>query len=154
MLPSGSMGTRIRGAVLAFAAALLVALSVPMSWWSGPPTMGTKVVKEMSVDIGLLGFEGCRGVGGNEVQCQHQSHTDGRSSLRPSMGFAIAGFATLASALLAAALLALQGFAGVTDRQALRRKLAIGALIASAFVGACGAVFVLLAPDVHAVSRG
>lgn len=148
------MGTRIRGAVLAFAAALLVALSVPMAWWSGPPTMGTKVVKEMQVDIGLLSFEGCRGVGGNEVQCQKESHTDARASLRPSMGFAIAGFATLASALLAAALLVLQGFAGATGRQALRRKVAIGALIASAFVGACGAVFVLLAPDVHAVPKG
>src|SRR5690349_25151678 len=71
----GPMGTRIRGAVLAFAAALLVALSVPMAWWSGSPTMvfegKPKVVKEMTVQIGLLSFEGCRGGG----QCKTESHT-------------------------------------------------------------------------------
>jgi hypothetical protein len=150
------MGTRIRGAVLAFAAALLVAASVPIAWWSGPPVDdgSGKVVEGKSVAIGLLGFEGCRNVGGPEEKCQTRSHTDAKSGLHAGMEFAIAGFATLASALLAAVLLVGQGIAGLTRRQPLRRKLAIGALIASAFVGVAGAAFVILAPGVHGVPRG
>jgi len=155
----GWMSTRMRGAVLAFVAAALVGLAIPLPWWTGHPAQqqedgNYRVIESMSVEVGVLGFEGCRGVGGDTPKCEYHSHTEGSKRWSPGTGFAGLGFATLATGILAVLFLLGQAVAGATGSVALRRKLALGAVVASALAGIGGALFLLLAPEVHAVPHG
>jgi hypothetical protein len=150
------MSARVRGAVLALTAAGLLGAAVPLPWWSGHPSLSRddgslRVIESMSVEVGVLGFEGCRGVGGDDPKCEYHSHTEGTKSWNPGTQFAGFGFATLATSLLATLLLLIEGVAAATETLGIRRKVAVGAAVACALAGVSGALFLFLAPDIHSV---
>jgi len=133
------MSTRMRGAVLALVAAALVGAALPLPWWSGHPVQGTRTIDSMTVDIGVKGFEGCRGVGGADATCEYHEHTGASKRWSPGSTFAALGFATLGAALLALVLLLAEAVAAVTGAVALRRKLAVVAMVACGLAAVAGA---------------
>jgi hypothetical protein len=147
------MGPRLRGAVLAFAAAALLAAAAFLPWWSGPPMRYGQPVESMSVDVTLLGFHGCRGVGGAEKQCIDYSHTEKNETWLATPAFAGAAFATLGLAGLGALVLVVQGVLAQLGKSA-RRKLAVVSIGTGALVAIAAGVVVATAPDVHGVPRG
>jgi len=121
-----------------------------MSWWRGSPVRSGRVIESQSVDVDLFAFEGCRGVGGDEVQCSTVKHMDGKSPLGAGIRFAAAGLATFVFALLGVALLVGQGLASAAGRQVLRRRLAIASVITILLLLGAGILFVIT-PDVRGV---
>jgi len=119
------------GRIVAPIAAVLLALSLAISWWSGHPTLDGKHFDRKTANIGLISADQCNYADGEENECKHLS-VGGSLAINKFIELGLIG--VLALSLLLLALTGKKGFAKVV-------------MVAAAAAAVMSIILLILGPD-------